>query len=370
MSDSDEGEKEAGVPSWQQNSEQKPLKNDSKPIPEPPSQEAALDQARKFLEEDEVKNASTDKKIAFLESKGLRSEDIHELLGVSRNSEASSSTPVEESQTLPPLLEVSQSLNRSSIPPAQPSQTYTSPAPSQPPIITYPEFLTKPAHPEPLITKPRLLTTLYAFSAFSFLLYGTSNFLVAPMLASLTEARHDFASTASTNLRKLIEKLEALVSTIPDYAPKHKLLEEGELDGVESEDEDPTELFHRDIGVQTSPPQSPRSLSPAPQTPLDMQTTSLTNLTKSLQSLIVDSTSQGKNTAEAISAISTLTESLDSMVFVEPEVYTYGGGYRSTSGSGSGNEDDEIARVKAGIRGVKGVLLSARSFPGGVRAGR
>lgn len=32
--------------------------------------------------------------------------------------------------------------------------------------------------------------------------------------------------------------------------------------------------------------------------------------------------------------------------------------------------EDEIAKVKAEIRGVKGVLLSARNFPGGVGRGR
>ncbi len=46
--------------------------------------------------------------------------------------------------------------------------------------------------------------------------------------------------------------------------------------------------------------------------------------------------------------------------------YVFGG----VGGYGANKEaDDEISRVKAGIRGVKGVLLSARSFPGGVRTG-
>ena len=38
-----------------------------------------------------------------------------------------------------------------------------------------------------------------------------------------------------------------------------------------------------------------------------------------------------------------------------------GGGF---GGGKDGNGDDEITRVKGAIRGVKGVLLSARSFPG------
>ena len=58
--------------------------NDSSSKPE------LVENAKKFLEEDEVKDATTDKKISFLESKGLNSEEIEQLLGVSRNVEASS----------------------------------------------------------------------------------------------------------------------------------------------------------------------------------------------------------------------------------------------------------------------------------------
>lgn len=45
-----------------------------------------------------------------------------------------------------------------------------------------------------------------------------------------------------------------------------------------------------------------------------------------------------------------------------------GYGFAGT-GIGDANED-EISRVKAEIRGVKGVLLSARNFPGGMGRAR
>lgn len=90
MSDSDQGEKKPGVPSWQLKSKDESPKVEEKPVPQPPSRETIIEQAKKFLEEDEVRNASTDKKIAFLESKGLRSEEIQGLLGITRNPEASS----------------------------------------------------------------------------------------------------------------------------------------------------------------------------------------------------------------------------------------------------------------------------------------
>jgi hypothetical protein len=89
MSDSDPGEKKAVVPSWQTAAPKKEEKNSA---PEPESREKVLEQAKKFLEEDEVKDASTDKKVAFLESKGLQGDEIQSLLGVSRNEEASNST--------------------------------------------------------------------------------------------------------------------------------------------------------------------------------------------------------------------------------------------------------------------------------------
>ena len=95
MSDS-ESKPKGGVPSWQM----KPEASNPKPAteekeqatesaPEANPRTSVLEDARKFLEEDEVKDASTDKKVAFLEGKGLTSEEIHQLLGITRNLEAS-----------------------------------------------------------------------------------------------------------------------------------------------------------------------------------------------------------------------------------------------------------------------------------------
>lgn len=97
MSDFDEGKK-AQIPSWQLKLKPEPAEAGKQPesIPEETSRETVIAQARKFLEEDEVRNSSTDKKITFLESKGLRSEEIEALLGVARNTEATT-TPTEAS---------------------------------------------------------------------------------------------------------------------------------------------------------------------------------------------------------------------------------------------------------------------------------
>jgi hypothetical protein len=93
MSDSGEGPKKPGVPSWQLKTKDESAKEEEKPASETPSRATVIEQARKFLEEGEVRDASTDKKIAFLESKGLQSDEIQELLGVTRNSEATATAP-------------------------------------------------------------------------------------------------------------------------------------------------------------------------------------------------------------------------------------------------------------------------------------
>ncbi len=95
MANSDQDGKRSGLPSWQLKpsnapEDEKSKGQDTAPQP-PPSRASIIEKARKFLEEDEVRNASTDKQIAFLESKGLESHEIEQLLGVIRNVEATNS---------------------------------------------------------------------------------------------------------------------------------------------------------------------------------------------------------------------------------------------------------------------------------------
>jgi hypothetical protein len=119
MSDSDPSQKKPGVPSWQLSSKDTtPAEADTdaeseagakaETQRESPSRESVIEQAKRFLQEDEVRNASTDKKISFLESKGLTSEEIQTLLGVTRNPEASAQAPAhtqdQVSSTCEPLL--------------------------------------------------------------------------------------------------------------------------------------------------------------------------------------------------------------------------------------------------------------------------
>jgi len=104
MSDSDQDEKKPGVPSWQLETKPAESEEPREPAPESPSRDTVIEQAKKFLEEDEVRSASTDKKISFLEGKGLKSEEITELLGVSRNQEATALPQVSRYHSLRTML--------------------------------------------------------------------------------------------------------------------------------------------------------------------------------------------------------------------------------------------------------------------------
>jgi hypothetical protein len=256
----------------------------------------------------------------------------------------------------------------------QPRSTYSTPPPRDtPPVITYPEFLTTPPHPTPLVTTARLRTTLYIFGALSALLYGTHNYLITPMISSLTESRLSLAETASSNLSKLITKLESVVSELPPQKSQSNAERkaDGEHDVEEDSDEDPTEMFHRDVGIQTSNPPSPRALfpSPSPETRITEQEAQLKSLSGTISQLMDDSTSEGREASDLTTTVAVLRDYLEGLAYVMP-TYGYGiGGYGGLA-QGGGKEDDEIGKVKVSIRAVKGVLLSARSFPGAVRTGR
>jgi len=359
MGESGQDKKRLGVPSWQLKSptgEAQPSdQNQNTTTDEEESRETTLEKAKKFLLEDEVRNASLEKKISFLESKGLKSEEINDLL----------ESETEEASSPPPSIPASTSQVPSTSAPPVPSSPTAS---NTPPIITYPEFLTTSPHPAPLITTSRLLSTLYLFGGLSTILYGTSTYLVKPMVATLTEARHELAGVAQTNLDKLVAKLRETVSEIPqdslDFSERYKDEAEEDSDG------DPTELFHRDIGVQTSLPASATDSRPASPNPpftslLDEQTSRLSVLNTHITELLEDSTSEGHDSEEVTTTINVLKEYLDGLMYTPPSSVSYGGVYGGSSDTKSGEENDEIANLKAQIRGVKGVLLSARSFPGG-----
>ena len=258
-----------------------------------------------------------------------------------------------------------------------PSISISSPSKSCdiPPIITYPEFLLHSQKPPPLITTRRLLNTLYLASGAAAALYGTSKYIVSPMVESLTEARHSLFGTASSNLKTLNEKLEKVVSIIPDsptyvYTDKDRIEDMSETSSIIS---DPTELFHRDIATQTSLPQSPSATAsfslPEPNavSAITSQTSRLQTLHSNLLEFLASANTLIDSDEGVKDNISDLESYLDKLAYGSS---TYVNGYVGFGGNSSRDKDDEIAKFKADIRSVKGVLLNARSFPATAGRGR
>ncbi|OJJ01581.1 hypothetical protein ASPVEDRAFT_41177 [Aspergillus versicolor CBS 583.65] len=409
MSDSDS---KRSIPQWQrQHSSPPPASDGSKDADNDVDRSTLLEQASKFLQDDSIRDASTDRKIAFLESKGLTAPEIDNVLGVSRNPEASaiaSSGSAEEKGTTSSS-EASAEASETPVTPNQHSPASASPAPSSgnsqvnsaarrdvPPIITYPEFLLHQSKPPPLVTLQSVLYTLYGAAGLGATIYGASEYIVKPMLATLTDARLDLAGTTEDNLKKLNEKLEQNVSQLPpsllaskSTAPSISDTE----DDVESITSDPTELFHRDIGTQTSqdltqPPSATADASSATDPESVDPTATITSHQKRLESIgshlreVEDAQSQSSTLHDTTrSRISDLQRYLDGLLYSKnsyPYTATTGYGAFSTPGLDSGSaaatgvrkaEEDAISNFRADIRGVKGALLSARNFPSGRTAG-
>lgn len=375
-----------------------PADNESSPSPSsddapaPTTRQELLNQASKFLEDDSIRDSSTDRKVSFLESKGLSSDEIQQLLGVSRNPEASSSSssPTQSDTTSSAPAATPSSTTTMSQPPSTTAAT-TSASRDVPPIITYPEFLLQPAKPPPLVTMRSILYTLYGAAGLGASIYGASEYLVKPMLANLTSARQELSSTAQENLQKLNEKLEQNVSVIPAHLTARKNSADGEdeefRDDGDSVTSDPTELFHRDIGTQTTPGVSPSPGAIAKdENPLEAPAEAVNHHASrlaSIQSQLKEITDLDKKSGTADDAMrSRLTDLhhyLDGLIYAAPTYTAAGGSYslygNPNSGGDSGStgvrksEDDAIASFKAEIRGVKGALLSARNFPAS-RGGR
>jgi hypothetical protein len=352
-----------------------PSQLNAESAPEPASsREETLEQARRFLQDAQVQNTPPERRAEFLKSKGLSETDIEELVQeVTQDgrpeSRASVCLPL---RPAPYGFLLTRSQNETKEERIEPPPVKKE---DRPPIVTYPEFLTKPARPPPLVTVNGFLSTLYAFGAMSTLVYGASKYIVEPMVNTLTDARVSLHDTANQDLAKLVSKLETTVSQLPPSKPKDlKTLStdagKDDADAVSNYD-DPTELFHRDIGVQTSLPSSPTSLSrrqsqsqqQQKENPTTQQTTRLASLVTSLKSLNEGLVDQAESLGDVQTVVDLLRQDLDKLSAASAATDFVGG--FSLYGAASKNEpDDEIKRAKENIRRVKGVLLSTRSFPG------
>ncbi|KAI1178196.1 peroxisomal membrane anchor protein conserved region-domain-containing protein [Nemania sp. FL0916] len=355
------------------------------------SQNAILEQARQFLNDAAVKAASPEDIRDFLKSKGIDDSQIDRLLEEVRedgptpapeSAPDSSPDPAPETGTpdeednktvthhdtseAPSSLSIeSPPLAASSTPQSSPPAT-SSVADSPPPIITYPEFLTKPQRPPPLITPSRLANILAVSGGVWALLYGISGLVVRPMVDNLNEARSEYYSHVNGKMSQLVDKLEGAVSEVPYN--NGRLLKsqhyDRAMDDNASTTSDPTELFHRDVGTQTSPP--PSLLGTASdagkqgEKAVDIQARRLSAISSALRELTLTHTQQAESKADLRSTIGEIRDEVDKLT--HPPVHdfsTYGG----LNYGQSAEPDDEFKKTKDAIRSVKGLFLSSRSFP-------
>ncbi|KAL8697525.1 MAG: hypothetical protein Q9224_002271 [Gallowayella concinna] len=370
MSDPPEG-KDKSIPDWQHDeAPRSPETHDREShiakAPhhvEPPSPRAALlEQASQFLAEEDIRDAPVERKIAFLQTKGLVNEEISGLLDLPKDRLRAGTQDIGTEETVSTV----------SSPPAQEQEAAPSQLPSQqsppkdnPPIITYPEFLHHSQKHAPLVTASRLINALYLFTGTAAAVYGTSKFLVEPMVEGLTSARHSLASTTQTNLDTLNEKLEENVAINPSGISRQNL---GTDDQNEEDMSDTTEdmapLFNRTIGTQTSPPDSPSSSTSQAKTPsppldtISKQQSSLATLHTALASLNTpkDNTLTDDKLTDQIED---LKQYLNTLKYPNQHARTI-----------LESKDNAVNKFKTEIRGMKGLLLSTRNFPSGTTAGK
>lgn len=309
--------------------------------------EPNINQVRKFLEDPKVRTAPDDKKRAFLESRGVSKEMIDEVL-------------VSVKATGFDAAEFKSRIQ------AQSPATQQQPRPDVPPIVTYPEFLVKPQKPPPLVTVNRLLNTAYVAGGLGAAFYGLSKFIIEPMTENLTSARHDLYQHRQQQIDTLNEKLSSLVSKIPPTTKPNTISPNDADSDSESITSDPTELFHRDIGTQTdlatpiAPIISSSASSQPTQTATEKQEARLKIVLSHLNEICDGS---DENTATYFSVEGSFS---DLRKYVQGLLYPISD---ATWGAGGGVEkeerkkEDAVAALRADIRGVKGVLLSAKRFP-------
>ncbi|KAG6004851.1 hypothetical protein E4U21_000689 [Claviceps maximensis] len=346
-----------------------------------------LDVARRFLQEAHVRASSREKKVDFLKSKGLDASDIEKLLGEEANQQsttaaaaaaggASSQEADEKSLEVKPA-HLSTAPNKH--PPQQQQQRRRRQADvitDRPPIVTYPEFLVKPQRPPPLVTKNGIISTLYAFAGLSTMLYGTSRYLIAPMVENLTDARTELHHAAAQKLDSLVAQLEKTVSVIPPAAaPIATVAGARTAEHDDSGDEDPAEMFHRDVGTQTAllvdhyaaPSPAVKPDETARDTASMRQADRLTSLTKTLSVLKDQFRAQSEGFEDIKTLLDVFRDDLDGMTYGGGSTDFVGGGYDMYGASKKKEPEDEIRKVRDNIRRVKGLLLSTRNFPASTR---
>lgn len=219
----------------------------------------------------------------------------------------------------------------------------------------------------PLITTKRLATTAYVAGGLMATLYGLSKYMIAPMAHQLAEARHDFAEHTQEQLTELNKKLVGSVSVDPAVKVKKTTSEMG--DDVSEADSDPTELYHRDYGTQTTPNLSRRpSLAETDAHPtVTAHENRLKIIASHLNEIESNRTTNRASHDSLQTKVTDLTSYLNDMSYQNSYYSSMNGAYGANFGiySAADGKKDQIDVLKQDIRAVKGVFLSARNFPTG-----
>lgn len=248
-------------------------------------------------------------------------------------------------------------------PPQQQPIQQSRPAP--PPIITYPEFLVEAHKPPPFITPTRVLNAVYAAGGAATLLYAASKWIIGPMVDTLSESRHDFYTHSQSKVDELNERLAKIVSKVPE-AKKELHTSEVDADGADSETSDPTELYHRDMGTQTSPTISPAEAAAPEETkkdPVTYQTGALEIMREHINELTEGSEKTAQANKDRQETLNKLRHYLDGLQYSSSAISTWQTSEDAMTLKNDKSGDDAIEELKKEIRGVKGVLLSAKRFP-------
>ncbi|KAI4867164.1 peroxisomal membrane anchor protein conserved region-domain-containing protein [Hypoxylon rubiginosum] len=372
MSDSEDSEKPL-KPSSQQSELQSEAASDTSNPQDVDTTDKTLEKARKFLQDEKVKNSSVEKVTKFLESQGLDNTQIQKLLEeeFQQDTQNASPSPIPETSSSrkenpepEQAVEVKTHKDVETNPPAASSSTSNSP-----PIITYPEFLTTSSRPPPLITPTRLANILAVSGSIWTALYGVARYAVNPMVENLNDSRSDYYAHVNERLGQLVEKLEDVVSEVPykNGKPLKSKHDEGAYEDDESTFSDPTELFHRDFGTQTSPMMlaedrpSSRNTPNQADKPVDAQVRRLAALRASVRELNDMHIRRAEGSADINARLREIRDEVDKLG--APAMMDFSTSYDGLGYGRRSEPDDEVKKAKDAIRSVKGMFLSTRSFP-------
>lgn len=244
------------------------------------------------------------------------------------------------------------------------------------PIVTYPEFMTRRQRAPPLITASGFMQTAAALAGFATIVYGASQYVLTPMVSSLTDARAEAYEQVSRGLDTLVSKLEEAVSEIPPTPPtKNSTTAAAATEATTQQQQggndaasscgDPTEVFHRDIGIQTeiTPPMTLALRQQQEEEADDVigaQARRVSGLAASLREVNGGLASESEEYAIVNKSLDTFKDDLDRLT----RPYQMSLDFPPLFGRSTLSEpDDAVKELKKNIRGVKGVLLTSRSFP-------